>query len=49
VLIRRRASSRLVLAESGGAVVLELLVESVAVTDGGDVVAFGKISFGFFE
>jgi hypothetical protein len=31
---------RLFLAESGGTVVLELLVECVTVTDGGDVVAF---------
>jgi hypothetical protein len=28
------------MAESGGTVVLELLVECVTVTDGGDVVAF---------
>ena len=33
---------RLVLAKSGGTVVLELLVESVAVTDGGDVVALER-------
>lgn len=32
----------LFLAESCGTLVLELLVESVAVTDGGDVVAFEK-------
>lgn len=31
---------RLVLAKGCGTLVLELLVESVAVTDGGDVVAF---------
>jgi hypothetical protein len=33
---------RLFLAKGCGTLVLELLVESVAVTDGGDVVAFEK-------
>jgi hypothetical protein len=49
VLICGRANSRLVLAESGGTVVLELLVESITVTDGGDVVAFAKISLELLE
>jgi hypothetical protein len=49
VLICGRASSRLVLAQSGGTVVLELLVESVTVTDGGDVVTFAKISLELLE
>ena len=34
--------SRLFLAKSCGTLVLELLVESIAVTDSGDVVAFEK-------
>jgi hypothetical protein len=37
-------SSRLFLAKGCGTLILELLVESVAVTDGGDVVALEKVS-----